>query len=374
MKKVFRSALSVLMCLVMLYGIGAVGASAENTKGNIHIYANDWRLTSEQLRSVYSVTNPDIFSALENQGIEFDDYFNTFKKPELPCDICDDLTEEQAMSAAAILKNTGYEDFIMWSLDDDTLWVDGTGGWTSRFEITIPWYSQKDSIKKAVVGENVTKINEFGFSECTNLETVEIKGNITLIDGGAFSGCSKLKNINLPDSLTAIEYRAFENCKSLQAIYIPERVTGISNDAFNGCAPYPLIACKSGSYAEQFARENSKNLYDLPEFEEAKADYGTCIEAKIKLPYMPCGCEAYINNKNTAYANGYLCTFISDVKEDVPVTVTIRHGNVTVAEKTTKIIVKHDIFSIIGSWFKNWLFTPFRWKEDVPVVINYRNS
>ncbi len=72
----------------------------------------------------------------------------------------------------------------------------------------------------------------------------------------AFSDCSSLTSINIPDGVTSIGALAFSYCKGLTALTIPESVTAIEERAFENCDNLTFL-CKSGSYAETYAKENN---------------------------------------------------------------------------------------------------------------------
>lgn len=137
------------------------------------------------------------------------------------------------------------------------------------------------SIKSFKAGKNLRYIRSCAFSECKNLETLDIPKGIK-IDSYAFSGCEKLadkdgfiiidnclygyyghekcvvvpdgvetiklfkdssiederyscvEEVILPESLKEIGERAFSCCKSLRKLVVPEDVV-ISHSAFEGC-------------------------------------------------------------------------------------------------------------------------------------------
>lgn len=64
---------------------------------------------------------------------------------------------------------------------------------------------------------------------------VVVPPTVTCIEEYAFSGCSKLQSVDLPDGLEVICRYAFEDCRGLTEITIPASVKRISSDAFHGC-------------------------------------------------------------------------------------------------------------------------------------------
>ena len=86
---------------------------------------------------------------------------------------------------------------------------------------------------------------------------------LTKIDQLVFAGCPDLKNVTILDGVTIIEDYAFDTCVGLTNIVIPNSVTTIGKDAFSSKI-YDFIKLEnltiyahSGSYAEEYAKENS---------------------------------------------------------------------------------------------------------------------
>ena len=109
--------------------------------------------------------------------------------------------------------------------NDPTAWVVGHESWLYG-DVAI-----LDNIN----GYDVTGIQAFAFSECTDLKSVIIPEGVTYIGQDAFSSCSGLKSVSIPGSVETIGYCAFEHCTALTSIAIPEGVTIIVPFAFHDC-------------------------------------------------------------------------------------------------------------------------------------------
>ena len=79
--------------------------------------------------------------------------------------------------------------------------------------------------------------------------------NVTTIGESAFSG-SGVRYISVPDTVTKIEDYAFEDCYDLERIYIPSSVKTFGDDVFYGCDSSLVIYTPSSSAAYTYAGKN----------------------------------------------------------------------------------------------------------------------
>ena len=118
---------------------------------------------------------------------------------------------------------------IMWSLDSEgTLCISGTG--TTEY-LYIP--ISEDRVEKVVIGNGITDIKSYLFSDYLHLTSVELSDSVTKIGKKAFLGCQSLKSINISNSLASIGDNAFSGCVNLTTINIPNSLTYIGNEALN---------------------------------------------------------------------------------------------------------------------------------------------
>ena len=94
------------------------------------------------------------------------------------------------------------------------------------------------SVPKGISGnvtipDSVTDIGD-AFRGCTGITGITIPNGVTYIDDYTFSDCTNLASVTIPDSVTSIDDGAFQNT-GLTSITIPNSVTYIGDRAFAGC-------------------------------------------------------------------------------------------------------------------------------------------
>lgn len=138
-------------------------------------------------------------------------------------------SEEISSDEADVEEDKETED-SSWNLKDGVLKISSNCDYAV---FDAPWYSERESIKKGIIDNNVTDI-KWAFFYCCNLEEVKIPDSVTNIDS-AFVKCTSLKEIEIPNSVTSIGNDAFLRCENLTSVTIPDSVTSIKSGAFWGC-------------------------------------------------------------------------------------------------------------------------------------------
>ena len=146
--------------------------------------------------------------------------------------------------AGAITSNVCGKN-LTWKLDQSTgiLTISGTGSMYyysisqgAIYQITPPWYENRGSVKKIVIGDGVTEIGAYAFYGCSKAQSVEIAASVKKIGNKAFSYCNTLSELVFTgDGLEEIGEYAFENCNALSHANLPETVRTISDGAFFSC-------------------------------------------------------------------------------------------------------------------------------------------
>lgn len=75
---------------------------------------------------------------------------------------------------------------------------------------------ENSNFKNITIPDSVDTIGEGAFSNCKNLESIELPNKITKITKNTFYGFSNLKNISIPNSVDSVNTQAFLGCESLE--------------------------------------------------------------------------------------------------------------------------------------------------------------
>ena len=90
-------------------------------------------------------------------------------------------------------------------------------------------------LRKLIIKDNIVKIEDFAFGNCTNLVDIQIANSVTSIGQGAFGNCKNLASIVLPNTITNIADMTCGGCENLINVAIPRSVTNIGSLAFSTC-------------------------------------------------------------------------------------------------------------------------------------------
>lgn len=160
------------------------------------------------------------------------------------------------LSEATILDNDGGHEYY-------------TGYHTTANTISAFSFYQLSNLRKVMLPQNITSIDEYAFAECTNLSEVlympetctEIKSSafsnsglqsivinkgVKRIGYDAFNRCSRLQEVTFTKGLEEIGGRAFQECYSLKKLVFPTTLKRIEENAFYNCSQLEKIDFAEG--------------------------------------------------------------------------------------------------------------------------------
>ena len=148
------------------------------------------------------------------------------------------------MGASAAVYSGSCGDNLIWTLNTSTnkLSITGAGEMANYSSASAtPWYTYKTYVKDVFIGDEVTKIGNYAFSGCSNMNSVSISTSVLELGDYAFSDCTSLKGIAIPDNVFVWGRNVFTGCTSLTSITIPESVTALGRWVFEYCTNLETI-------------------------------------------------------------------------------------------------------------------------------------
>lgn len=95
--------------------------------------------------------------------------------------------------------------------------------------ITSPLFIENRYLKRCKISDEYNgEIPSYTFSNCKNLQEVNIGNGISTIGKGTFEGCTSLQNITIPSNVLSIGNYTFNGCLSLADVIIADRETTLS--------------------------------------------------------------------------------------------------------------------------------------------------
>ena len=296
MKKKLKSALSLLLCMIMVFGAVAVGGEGIELPSIKGLFGSEAQAASEK----YDVYTYEVGS---DGTVTITDCDNSAQGA---------ITIPSQIDGKPVTSIGNYAFSSCYSLTSITI----PNGVTSIGDYAF-WYC--GNLTSVTIPDGVTNIGDYAFCYCNSLTSVTIPDGVTSIGYRAFDGCGKLNQINvdtantayssmngvlfdkdktelirypegktdtsyaIPNSVTSIDFRAFEDCKSLASITIPNSVTSIGDRAFDGCDK--LTQINVGLANTTYSSENGvlfdKDKTELIIYPEGKADASYAIPNSV---------------------------------------------------------------------------------------------
>lgn len=110
------------------------------------------------------------------------------------------------------------------------------------------------TLKKVTIPKTVTTIEEYAFSGCSALETIELSEGLKTIGEYAFQSCTNIKSIDIPEGVETIGERAFSYNVFAENLSIPKSVKSIGDGAFLACRLKTITVAEDN---ENFSAEDA---------------------------------------------------------------------------------------------------------------------
>ena len=133
-------------------------------------------------------------------------------------------------------------------------------------------------VDSIVLPDNIKKIDDGAFSNCSSLESIVIPDSVKIIDQLAFTFCTSLKDITIPDSVVTIGEEAFY-CSGLTNITLPKHLTRIGHHMFYDCSNLETITIPHGvTHIGRFAFYGCNNLHTVV-YQGTKDEWNSIVKA-----------------------------------------------------------------------------------------------
>ena len=143
-------------------------------------------------------------------------------------------------------------------------------------------FKDSTSLKTVIFPEDcqIDKIGNQAFSGCTSLSEIFFPKSIKHLEGYAFESCEELAAVNFENTdLKTIPGSCFHNCHSLQELTLGSHVVAIGGDAFNNCnlTNVKIPANIKSISTSAFYDNSNLTTIDLTDFTEPRVDKVPCI-------------------------------------------------------------------------------------------------
>ena len=339
MKRKLKGTLSLLLCMIMVFGAVAVGgegfadvldafsvkSSAVTTysSGDYEYTLNQFNkatLTKFTGKKTSTISIPTTIDEYEVSALGEGLYkgYSALTSVDIPSNIksiypdafngCTSLSSVKLNDGLEVI---GYSAFTGTAITEitipKTVWMMSFSSYSNDDE-TRAYYSSRsydagafygaNKLKKVVFADGVTKIGDYSLYNCKYLTEVIIPDTVKSIGDYAFAGCTGLTELSIPNSVSSIGSKAFNgidpfvinvSLNSAAAIYaidngimfnaIDDEFTD-SNDLFLNRSGSSYISETTG----KVSTSGTANLQVNYSFKKSKANYASNIKIKIKIP------------------------------------------------------------------------------------------
>ena len=204
------------------------------------------------------------------------------------------------------------------------------------------YYYIPASLKTVVITGG--SINDYAFSNCSRLTSIEMSNGVTSIGKKAFYGCSSLTSIEIPNSVTSVGEFALYGCNRLKKITLP--FTGASRNATGYSSVFGYIFGYTWSTSSSDSIEGA--TYQYGEYESKISAY------KYYYYYIPTTLREVIitgnGNYNVINADAFLnCSMLTNIT--IPRLIEIQTCAFYGCSSLTSFVIPSSVTSIESSAF-----------------------
>lgn len=91
------------------------------------------------------------------------------------------------------------------------------------------------------IPEGVTRLGNYAFEACTQIEHFNVPTTVKAIGTWAFYGCHALKDFTFPEGVARVSGSTFYDCSALAEVTLPSTMAYISGAAFKNCTSLAAI-------------------------------------------------------------------------------------------------------------------------------------
>ena len=355
MKRKLKSALSLLLCMIMVFGAVAVGgegfadvldafsvkSSAVTTysSGDYEYTLNQFNkatLTKFTGKKTSTISIPTTIDEYEVSALGESLYkgYNALTSVDIPSNIksiypfafngCTSLSSVKLNDGLEVI---GYSAFKGTAITEitipKTVWMMSFSGYSNdetsaysrgdhyNYNGNASAFYGANKLEKVVFADGVTKIGKYSLHNCKYLTEVIIPDTVKSIGDYAFANCTGLTELSVPNSVESIEDYVFSGCTGLKNIVLSEAVDRINEGVFSSCTGLTSVEIPSHIKAiYPFAFNgctslSSVKLNDGLEVIGYSAFKGTAItEITIPKTVWMMSFSGYSNDETSAYSRG----------------------------------------------------------------------